>query len=525
MPVAMRIQGRQGKYSHINDTYEPMSTMHNGKPVWVARSVQPCYIFHSGKARWCISKAMDDGSRCWAYIQDSGAPDPSTCNGPWQACDGPKDWAPDTNITCTAVPADNDKFVQLRMTLDADMKTYGLIEKSDLKKMWRKLDYNGNNIVSLAEIDKMVVELVAGGVWPEWLNNKPALMRAYKKTCLKDGNGDDWVQKHEFHALLLNIFWFNKLWKIFQHMADDGTGADRRMDFNEFSRGMSQLGLNLNDQEARAEFNKIDSNHGGQVLFVEFCAYIRKRVNPDADPNFDADIISGEHCGNILRKHRGHRRHHSHHSGHHAASKVRDVDFSGGGGGGYGGDGGGGGGVTNSHFVSKKCFADFDKLEKVIKDTIKDRMKILALWKRLDFNGNGIVSLAEIDKLCVEKYPLLNHKPALMRAYKMTISKQGGGDGDSWVERKEFKALLANLFYFNKIFWVFDQVDNDHDRRLTFQEFKQVLTLCGAPMSEQQARSEFHKVDRNGGGIILFDEFCKYFTQAMCPQSMTDLVG
>merc|ERR1719301_6249 len=219
------------------------------------------------------------------------------------------------------------------MTIDGELQQLGINTLDSIKQLWKRLDYNGNNIVSLAEIDKMVVELVAGGVWPEWLNNKPALMRAYKKTILKDGDGDDWVEKKEFHALLLNIFWFNKLWGIFHSMADDGTGADRRMDVNDFIKGMSQIGLNLNDQEARAEFAKIDTNHGGQVLFVEFCAYIRKRVNPDDDPNFDADIVSGEHCGKVMRKHGGNK-------------------------------------ATNTHFVNKKCFADFDKLEANIKQII-----------------------------------------------------------------------------------------------------------------------------------------------------------
>merc|ERR1719235_1569506 len=184
----------------------------------------------------------------------------------------------------------------------------------------------------------------------------------------------------------------------------------------------------------------------------------------------------------------------------------------------------GGNKATNSHFVNKKCFADFDDLEKKIKAIMADKKQLKDLWHRIDFNGNNIVSLAEIDKLAVEKYPLLNHKPALMRAYKMTISKKGGGDGDDWVEKKEFKRLLANLFYFNKIFWVFDQVDNDKDRRLNFQEFKQCLTVCGAGMSDGQARQEFRKVDRNGGGIILFDEFCRYFTEANCPQALSDFV-
>ena len=30
---------------------------------------------------------------------------------------------------------------------------------------------------------------------------------------------------------------------------------------------------------------------------------------------------------------------------------------------------------------------------------IKDKAKMHELWNRLDFNGNGIVSLAEIDKV------------------------------------------------------------------------------------------------------------------------------
>jgi len=352
-----------------------------------------------------------------------------------------------------------------------------------LKKMWRKLDYNGNNIVSLAEIDKMVVDQVSSGIWPEWLNNKPALMRAYKKTILKDGDGDDWVEKFEFHALLLNIFWFNKLWAIFQQV-DSGHYKDRRINFQEFYAGLAQLGLTgMSEAEARKEFQSIDTNNGGQVLFVEFCAYIRKRVNPDADPNFDSDVISGEKCGKVIRKH----------SGHHG---------------------------TNNHFVAKKCFKDFDDTEKIIKGIMKDRSKLRKLWDRLDYNGNHIVSLAEIDKMVVEAYPLLNHKPALMRAYKKTIRE---GNGDDWVQKREFKALLANLFYFNKLFWVYDQVDNDKDRRLNYKEFKQCLSLCGCGMPDSQAQQEFRKVDKNGGGIILFDEFCAYVCEKQCPEAFGEL--
>jgi len=483
MPTAIKILGRTGKNTFVNDTYEPMQITHNSRPCFVARAVAPRYLFHTGKNRWVISKQVDDGARCWAFVSAPGnSQDPSTCTGPWTCCDEDKEWREDAKVQCTAVPASYDKFVQLRMSLDADMRQYGLVDHDDLKKMWKRLDYNGNNIVSLAEIDKMVVEMVAGNVWPAWLNNKPALMRAYKKTILKDGDGDDWVQKHEFHALLLNIFWFNKLWLIYEQV---DTAHDRRIDLREFTSGLKTLGLNLSDQEAAQEFASIDGNHGGQVLFVEFCAWVRKRISPDASVNFDADIVSGEHCGRNIRRHHGHK-------------------------------------ATRELFVKQKCFGDFDSLEKEIQDIVKDRMKILKLWHCLDFNGNGIVSLAEIDKMVVEMYPLLNHKPALMRAYKKTILVDG--DGDDWVQRREFKALLTNLFYFNKLFWVFEQVDSDSDRRMTFPEFKKCMCFCGVQMSETEARRDFNMVDKNKGGLILFDEFCAYFASKKCPEGLTAFI-
>lgn len=482
--AALKIQGRKGKHDLINGVYEMMGNTHNDKPVWCARAVLPVYIFHTGKSRWVVSKRIDDGARCYAFVKDMGGTDPIASGPPgkWVVSDSDGEWRTDADISISVVPHSTDKFVQLRMSLDHELQQLGIGSVDSLKQLWKRLDFNGNNVVSLAEIDKMVVEMVAGGNWPAWLNTKPALMRAYKKTILKDGDGDSWVEKHEFHALLLNIYWFAKLWQVFGLLDSD---SDRRINANEFSQGMSQLGLHLNQQEALEEFNKIDSNHGGQVLFVEFCAYIRKRVNPDANAGFDADIVSGENCGKTMRSLHGHK-------------------------------------ATTTHYVKKKSLSQFDELEVKIKALMKDNKTLRKLWDRIDFNGNNIVSLAEIDKLVVDNYPVLNHKPALMRAYKATLRS---GNGDDWVEKKEFKCLLGNLFYFNKIFWLFDHVDGDKDRRLTYQEFKMCLTISGAKMSDAETRQDFNKVDRNGGGIILFDEFCKYFTMKACPECMVEFVG
>merc|ERR1712139_417931 len=80
--------------------------------------------------------------------------------------------------------------------------------------------------------------------------------------------------------------------------------------------------------------------------------------------------------------------------------------------------------------VKPKTFADFDEMEAKIKALCGDKAGLRKMWGRLDYNGNGIVSLAEIDKWVLENYPLLNHKPALMRCYKATMEQK-----DEYVHR------------------------------------------------------------------------------------------
>ncbi|CAE7925935.1 unnamed protein product [Symbiodinium sp. KB8] len=440
------------------------------------------YLFHTGKSRWVISKKVNDGARCYAFVSDDGYADPTQCPGPWICCGEDGQWREDRNIKCVPAKASQDKFVLLRNEVEEDLKHFGLMDSNSLKQLWKKLDKNGNNIVSLAEIDSLVVDMVKASLWPEWVNNKDAIRRAYEKTAKLDGDGEgDDVEKEEFHSLLLNLFWFGHLHRIFDEI---DTSHDGRLTLEEFTAGMAQLDLHLSPEEARREYSTIDMDHGGMILFTEFCAYIRRRVHPDHNPAFDADIVSKDKSNETLRKKHGDK-------------------------------------ATHGHFVNKKSLADFDKLEKELKDVLKanDQAQLKKMWKRLDFNGNNIVSLAEVGKMVNEQYPVLNHQPALMRAFKATLER---GNGDEWVQKAEFKMLLGNLFYFNKLYWLFDQVDEDHDRRMTLKEFQWCMSVCGIKMSQAKSEAEFKKVDVNGGGIILFDEFCRYFADKHCPEAMQD---
>jgi hypothetical protein len=153
----------------------------------------------------------------------------------------------------------------------------------------------------------------------------------------------------------------------------------------------------------------------------------------------------------------------------------------------------------------------FDKVEAEFKIIIADKAKLKEIWRALDFNGNRIVSLAEIDKMVVEKYTILNHKPALMRAYKRATSKAGGGDGDDWVEPNELQLLLEQLVFFNRIFWAFDEVDVADDRRVDLKEFLTSCPKLGLSMTPEEMTREFNTMDKNKGGQVLFDEFCEWY--------------
>jgi Ca2+-binding EF-hand superfamily protein len=161
----------------------------------------------------------------------------------------------------------------------------------------------------------------------------------------------------------------------------------------------------------------------------------------------------------------------------------------------------------------------FDKIETTFKTWVngspKGKHELWNAWHSIDYNGNARVSLAEIDKWVITAFPMLNNKPALMRAYKATVTREK----DEYVHKMDFPVLLRNIVYFNKLWNVFEGIDADDDRRLTFPEFTHGLTILGmgGRGNNAQARQIFDQLDRNRGGIVLFDEFCRWVASVQCP--------
>ena len=146
----------------------------------------------------------------------------------------------------------------------------------------------------------------------------------------------------------------------------------------------------------------------------------------------------------------------------------------------------------------------------------EDKLRRDKIWAAFDVNGNGLLSLAEIDKAMrdVLRVPLLfNLKPVLMRAFTAAKNKvkSKSAYGDDYVNRAEFRYLLKFLRQYYEYWVAFDRIDTNDDRRVTLAEFKMAkpeLEKWGIDMSNPE--KSFREADKDHGGMILFIEFADW---------------
>eukprot|EP01065_Artemidia_motanka_P040122 TRINITY_DN4974_c1_g3_i5.p1 TRINITY_DN4974_c1_g3~~TRINITY_DN4974_c1_g3_i5.p1 ORF type:complete len:546 (+),score=178.43 TRINITY_DN4974_c1_g3_i5:53-1690(+) len=319
------------------------------------------------------------------------------------------------------------------------------------KALFGRLDPNGNGMLSLAELDRGVVML-----WPDF-NNKPAIMRAYKAA---DINGTGFIGKREFKYFLKYLQYYTDLFRQFSAV---DTSRDRRVTLQEMRDASGTVGIPKADIESA--FRAMDRNRGGFVLFDEFAMWMAKhKVDKELGP------LLARAQGNAA----------SYHS---AASRGSSR-------------------TSRSSRASAKV-TKRKKIPALPYPTPQDRKK---LFERLDPNGNGTLSLAELDKGVVELWPQFNHKPAIMRAYKAADTS-----GNGWIGKREFKHFLKYIVHFVELWNAFGDIDTSDDRRITREELSAAGDLFG--MSRQELSSAFDRMDKNGGGYVLFEEFCMYIAK------------
>jgi len=139
------------------------------------------------------------------------------------------------------------------------------------------------------------------------------------------------------------------------------------------------------------------------------------------------------------------------------------------------------------------------------------------MFNDFDPNGNGILSLAEVDKAVRDVLQLdavFDAKPAIMRAFQSAKdcikSKRTDCSGDDFIEFKEFRYFLSSLRQYFEYYVAFVRCDSNSDHKISKEEFVNAQDKIEAWVGKIDADASFAEIDTNGGGSILFDEFCKW---------------
>eukprot|EP01105_Mastigella_eilhardi_P015933 TRINITY_DN3650_c0_g1_i1.p1 TRINITY_DN3650_c0_g1~~TRINITY_DN3650_c0_g1_i1.p1 ORF type:complete len:395 (-),score=96.31 TRINITY_DN3650_c0_g1_i1:124-1260(-) len=320
-------------------------------------------------------------------------------------------------------------------------------EEASVRKAWETFDVNRNGFLSLAECDRAIVEIL-----PKYAKNKPAILRAYKAA---DISQDGYIQYAEFKNLVKLLEVYDHMWKSFKSIDTD---MDRRIDVTEFLKGARKIGLAGDESALRHEFDVMDSNRGGKVLFDEFCMYLAKKKIPA-------------------------------------------------------------GGKRKLGLAAKSQSTPATPIPKVAQLPSVDQNKLQQVWEVFDVNKNGICSLAEIDRAVVTILPqYANNKAAIMRAYKAADTSKDGFVQRR--EFENMIRLLSYYSALGKLFKKLDKDNDNRVNFLEFKQGYQCLGL-GSLQDDLSLHRAFERMDTNKGGYVLFDEFCFYMAQqaAMVPRT------
>jgi Ca2+-binding EF-hand superfamily protein len=161
---------------------------------------------------------------------------------------------------------------------------------------------------------------------------------------------------------------------------------------------------------------------------------------------------------------------------------------------------------------------DYQNLRKVlcVDKTPEGIQKRKKLFKDFDPNGNGFLSLAEVDKGIRDVLKLddiFAVKRVIMRAFQASknICRNKSKYSDDYIEINEFRIFLVYLRQYFEYFEMFQIINTDGDRKLSYKEFQTAVPKMekwGIKITDP--KKVFAEIDLDKGGFIMFDEFCHW---------------
>ena len=150
------------------------------------------------------------------------------------------------------------------------------------KKMFRDIDPNKNGILSLQEVGRAIRGILKIDAV---FDMQPAITRAFHiakdSRPSKLGCGRDYIELNEFRFFLLSLRQYLEYYVAFARVDSD---SDCAISLEEFKKGQHKVEVWVGKIDAEKVFNEIDTNHGGSILFDEFCMWaIKKNLDLEDD--------------------------------------------------------------------------------------------------------------------------------------------------------------------------------------------------------------------------------------------------
>lgn len=160
-------------------------------------------------------------------------------------------------------------------------------DKAARKKMFQEFDSNKNGLLSLAEIDKGIRDVLKIDAI---FDAKQAIMRAFQiakqsKPSKRGKIGDDYVELREFRYFLLSLRQYLEYWEAFRRTDEN---QDQKIELAEFIANQSKVETWVGEIDANFEYKRLDGNKRGYVTFDEFCQWA---INKNLDLEDDDDNI------------------------------------------------------------------------------------------------------------------------------------------------------------------------------------------------------------------------------------------
>jgi len=125
--------------------------------------------------------------------------------------------------------------------------------------------------------------------------------------------------------------------------------------------------------------------------------------------------------------------------------------------------------------------------------------ELVRVFRRFDADGDGRISADELRESC---------GCTAAEAEEMVASADR--DGDGFISLQELAALFEDGDQSDALRAAFAEYDEDGDGVITAEELRRALRrlgLCGEEMTAERCAEIVAAVDRNGDGVISFDEF------------------